>query len=429
MTELRISVRNTSDAGGTFTTPFFFGFHDGGFDLFDVGAAASSGLEALAEDGNFAPLAAELTAASPSSQELVVAGAAGPIATQEFAANRIDVDGSVNTQVSFGAMILPSNDAFVGTADAVTLFDSNGNFVGAQTVTFEGTDVYDAGTEVNTELDAAFINQAAPDTGVDENGVIALHPGFNGSLGNPVGEGDQIILGGTNAFGVEIDPVAADFTQPNAQIAVVHINSVVEHEGTDRRDFIFGGRDDDIVNAGEGRDIVFGRSGWDVINGEGGSDKLFGGSGDDIINGGDGRDWISGGRDNDVIDGGSGRDKIFGGQGNDQINGGVGRDWVNGNSGNDLIAGGAGQDNLTGGSGDDVFVFIAGDGHDTIWDFDRRGDDKIALSIADVESFEDVQEAAFETKQGVELDFGQDGSIFLRGADLASLGQEDFIFG
>ncbi len=411
MTDLRISVRNTSEIGGTFLTPFYFGFHDDSFDLFNVGEAASPGLEALAEDGSFGALADERVAASPDSAGLVVAGAGGPIATQEFTSNRITVDGSVNALASFGAMILPSNDAFVGTSTALTLFDESGAFTGAQTVVLEGSNVYDAGTELNTELDAAFINQTAPNTGVDEDGVIALHPGFNGSAGNPDGEGDQIILGGTNAFGAPIDPMAADFTLPDAPIAVVHINTVVERTGTDGTDLLGGNRSDDIINAGDGQDLLIGRRGWDELNGEGGGDFILGGSGDDLIDGGAGRDWISGGRDNDIISGGSGAD------------------WINGNRGDDVVAGGLGNDTLKGGSGDDLFAFIAGDGHDLIRDFDRNGDDALALDIEGIDSFADVLTIAEDIGYGVELDFGADGSVVLRGVDLASLTEADFIFG
>ncbi len=393
MTDLRITVRNMSDDGGTFLTPLYFGLHDGAFDLFDAGAAASAGLEALAEDGNFDPLSAERLAASPDSIGLVVAGDAGPIATQEIASNTVTVDGTVNAEISFAAMILPSNDAFVGTADAMTLFDDDGNFAGAHTVVFNGSDVYDAGTEVNTELDAAFINQAGPNTGVDEDGVVTLHPGFNGSVGNPMGAGDQIILGGTNAFGVAIDPMAADFTLPEAQIAVVHINTVVEHDGTDNRDFIVGGSADDIVNGGGGQDHILGRGGWDVLNGEGGQDEIFGRRGDDIIDGGNGADYIRGG------------------SGNDMITGGAGRDWVSGNA------------------GDDVFVFVAGDGHDVIRDFDQNGDDVIALNVEGIDSFDDVLASAEQAGRGVELDFGKDGSLYLRDADINTLDAGDFTFG
>lgn len=425
---LRISVRNTSETGGTFTTPFYFGFHDENFDLFDVGAAATPGFEALAEDGNFALLAEERLAASPDSQGLVVAGEAGPIAAQEFTSNTIEVDGSVNGQVSFAAMILPSNDAFVGTSTALTLFDEMGDFLGARTVEFGGENVYDAGTEVNTELDAAFINQTGPNTGVDENGVITLHPGFNGSAGNPEGEGDQIILGGTNALGVAIDPVAADFTLPGAQIATVHINEVVEQDGTDSTDLLFGGSEDDIVNAGEGNDLILGRGGWDVLNGEDGTDYIAGGDGDDIINGGTGRDFLWGGKDNDVIDGGEGRDQLFGGLGDDALNGGAGNDWLSGNGGDDLLAGGLGNDNLRGGLGDDVFAFMTGDGNDYVLDFDQRGDDQLALSFEGIESFADVLTVATDSDQGVRLDLGEGDSVTLRSVGLSDLSESDFIF-
>lgn len=418
MTNLRVSVRNTSDFGGTATTPFYFGFHDGAFDLFNVGEAASEGLERLAEDGifgvnpddMFTTVAEERLAVSPDSQGLAVTGPGGPIPATIQTANTITInDAALNQYVSFGAMILPSNDAFVGTDDAVQLFDEDGNFLGAQTVVFEGTDVYDAGTEVNTELDAAFINQGAPNTGIDENGVITLHPGFNGSVGNPVGEGDQLILGGTNALGQTIDPDAADFTIPGNDIATVHINTFTERQGTDGRDFIVGDRSDDIVNAGNGRDFILGRAGWDVLNGEGGRDKILGGRGNDEIDGGEGRDWLSGGADDDLINGGAGRDKVLGGSGDDQLAGGQGRDY------------------LSGGRGDDAFLFNSGDGRDTIWDFDRWGDDVLVLNV-EGQDFESIIDGASQSWRGTTLDLGSGDSIFLNRVNIDDLGEDDFIF-
>jgi hypothetical protein len=263
MSLLRITVTNTSPEGGTFLTPFWFGLHNGAFDLGDVGATASAGLESLAEDGSFDAIAAELTGADAGALGGAVFGTAGPIATSEVATVLLDVDGASLPFISLAAMLLPSNDAFIGTLDAVELFGEDGDFIGPVTLTFEGTDVYDAGTEVNTELDAAFINQTGPNTGETEGGVIALHPGFNGSEGNPNSEGDQIILGGTNAFGVTIDEVAADFTIAGAQIAQITIEEVVELRvtvtntssdgGTFLTPFWFGLHDDgfDLGNRGE----------------------------------------------------------------------------------------------------------------------------------------------------------------------------------
>lgn len=365
MTQLRVTITNTAPTGGTALTPFWLGFHDGSFDLFDGGQAASAGLEQIAEDGDATGLGTELLEADADGQGFVAPGPNGPILAGDTAELIVDVDGASNGSFSFAAMILPSNDAFVGNGGEIELFNDKGRFLGEQTITLEGSDVYDAGTEVNTELDAAFINQTAPNTGVDENGVVRLHPGFNGSAGNPEGEGDQIILGGTNAFGQEIAPVAADFTLPGAQIAEIHINTVVFRNGSEQRDFIFGRRDDDIIDAGGGRDLVFGGRGWDVI------------------------------------DGGAGRDKIFGGAGNDEI------------------AGGKGKDILFGGRGDDSFLFASGDGHDIIGDF--RGNDTLVLAVDGISSFEDLAAVATDTRRGLELDFGSDGSIYLRRADLDDL--------
>lgn len=56
-------------------------------------------------------------------------------------------------------------------------------------------------------------------------------------------------------------------------------------------------------------------------------------------------------------------------EGNDVLNGGAGNDTIDGNGGNDTITGGLDDDVLTGGEGFDTFVFGAGDGNDTITDF------------------------------------------------------------
>ena len=61
---IRITVENLQPADGFFFTPVWFGLHDGGFDLFDVGSAASSALETIAETGDAAPLGSLLTSAN-----------------------------------------------------------------------------------------------------------------------------------------------------------------------------------------------------------------------------------------------------------------------------------------------------------------------------------------------------------------------------
>ncbi|MBD2338738.1 hypothetical protein H6G64_17330 [Calothrix sp. FACHB-156] len=71
-------------------------------------------------------------------------------------------------------------------------------------------------------------------------------------------------------------------------------------------------------------------------------------------------------------------DVIYGYQGADTINGGAGDDVIWGGSSDDLITGGLGNDNIWGNAGKDTFAFAAGDGTDTINDFEK-GQDKIKL--------------------------------------------------
>ena len=212
---LTVTIENLAPQNGNFLTPVWVGFHDGTFDVFDLGSPASMSLERIAEDGNTGPLSMDFDASGAGSAQATIPGPGGPIAPGDIATFQIDVDGSLGTSryFSFASMVIPSNDAFVGNDDplAFRVFDDDGTFLGANFF-ITGSEVLDAGTEVNTEipLDTAFFGQLDPDTGTDEGGVVALHPGFL-----PAGSG-----------GILDDPMFAnaDFTvdgYPIAQIRVV----------------------------------------------------------------------------------------------------------------------------------------------------------------------------------------------------------------
>ena len=464
MTELRVTFKNLVADGGTFNTPAWFAFHDGSFDLYDRGVAASAGLEQLAEDGGVDGLDSELAAASAAAQSLTIPGAAGVIAPGETVSATIDVDGTVNTRFNYATMVIPSNDAFIGNGVAATLFDEGGNFNGETTIEIAGSAILDAGTEQNTVEDAAFLNHTAPNTGLDENGTVELHPGFNGSLGNP--GGNSLIFGGTTAAGTVVDQEAADFTQPGFEAARIHVNTVATTTGDAGRNVLRGGSEDDLADLGDGSDVALGGDGWDEINGDGGRDFLFGQAGDDILRGGEGNDRLDGGigddelfggagidrlngrddddrlfggDDRDVLDGGDGDDLLDGGADRDALIGRAGDDWLRGGEGNDrlfggtdndVLEGGAGIDRLFGGDGRDTFVFATGDGLDIIEDFNEADDgtgDVLYLSIAGVSSLADVQAAATQFGGIVRLDFGTD-DLFLRGVTIADFEEEDFIF-
>lgn len=102
---------------------------------------------------------------------------------------------------SFASMVIPSNDGFIGNDDprAYSVFDDQGR-VRSYDIVVNGDQVLDAGSEQNTEMNAAVFNQMAANTGTPQNDVVARHPRFNGSIGYPDGT-PKIILAGTICWG------------------------------------------------------------------------------------------------------------------------------------------------------------------------------------------------------------------------------------
>ena len=220
--DVRIVVTNNAPAGGTFQSPVWIGFHDGGFDTHDVGMAASlyfpgsNALERLAEDADNDALAGEFSSQGFGTVGGILQGVLGaedgPIAPGETvsATFRVDPDAATSQFLSYATMILPSNDAFIANGDPLAhpAFDVGGTFVGTDFVVL-GSEALDAGTEVNDELPANtfFFGQTVPDTGVTEGANVSAHPGFLA-----VGMG-----------GILDDPmfVNADFTAPGYELLEV----------------------------------------------------------------------------------------------------------------------------------------------------------------------------------------------------------------
>ncbi|HZW07270.1 MAG TPA: spondin domain-containing protein [Phycisphaerales bacterium] len=177
---INIQITNNQPAGGMSTSPFWVAAHNGSFDLFNSGAAASSSIEALAELGNGDGLTADLGAAGVAGT--VTTDAALPQFTpgETGSLNLIVPNAGVNRWFSFASMIVPSNDYFVGNGDPLAhpIFDAAGNFAGPVTIQIFGTGAWEAQTEVDDASPsggAAFLvgrdaMAGAPETG----GVVAL---------------------------------------------------------------------------------------------------------------------------------------------------------------------------------------------------------------------------------------------------------------
>jgi hypothetical protein len=194
--ELTITIENLAPQNGVYLTPAWVGFHNGSFDIYDVGDPASAALERLAEDGNTGPLATAFGDSGFGDFETTIPGPNGVYAPGDIQQFMVDIDGmsASSRYFSFASMVIPSNDAFIsnGNPMAFRIFDDDGTFLGANFFIL-GSMVNDAGTEVNTEApdDTAFFGQMQPNTGPDENGVVHTHmgfkrPGMGGILDSPM---------------------------------------------------------------------------------------------------------------------------------------------------------------------------------------------------------------------------------------------------
>jgi Ca2+-binding RTX toxin-like protein len=361
---LEVTVDNLSPENGALIAPVWFGLHNGSFDTFEPNQTASSGVMYLAEEGitgleNTVPgvvealIAMGLDVADVPPAENTLAGifAASDAATNGgtqgvldnpdsplgiFPGNSfsttIDIDSANlanNRFFNYAAMFFPSNDAFIANDRAIELFDAEGNFIGTDIV-ITGDRVWDAGTEVNDENpnNVPFTLDLIGN-GIDENVTIQSHQGFQ-----PAGSGG--VLDANGGFFAN-----ADFTDSEDPIARISINP--------------------------------------LINGTAESDLIFGSSNRERIVGFAGNDLIVGDYGNDTLEGGEGDDRLFGEQGDDYLLGNIGRDFIVGDVGNDLIDGGEGDDVLWGNLDADRFVVRAGNGLDTILDYEN-GVDTLVLA-------------------------------------------------
>jgi len=198
---VRIEIENLGTSTDFFLTPLWVGLHDGSFDLFSTGSAATAGLEELAETGSPATLLSEFDA--PGRLQGVAADPAdfGSMPGQppvidpgNTATTDIAIANPANYRYfSFASMVIPSNDAFIGNGDptAFELFDAAGNFNGTQVIDITAANIYDSGTEDNTGLGAAFSAQggAATDT---VGGTVSQGPDLSNFVGTDTAAGTTI---------------------------------------------------------------------------------------------------------------------------------------------------------------------------------------------------------------------------------------------
>ena len=263
---LKVSVENRSPPNGNVLTPFWVGFHDGSFDLYDLGSPASPAIKALAwggitgfestipglvegfrnsgfpdfdgtipsipQDSTLSSVFARSSAAVNSGVQSLVftdnpfglgtTGVSGIFWPGYIATRTIKLNGSFASHryFSYAANLYPTNDAFIANDDPIEIFDAEGNFIGVDFIVY-GNQVLDAGTEVNDEN--PLVGASLFHTGIPENGVIHIHqgvkpPGSEGVLDFEV-QGKKVYA-------------KADFKTPGYQVARITVTQVPEPAST-----------------------------------------------------------------------------------------------------------------------------------------------------------------------------------------------------
>ncbi len=172
-TTIQVKFQTLGPAGFAPVTGFF---HNGSFDIFTPGTVASAALETLAEVGNPMPL----LATAPAGVSKGTNGA--PFGSNTTVMFNVSVaDG--NSSFSYAAMLLPSNDWFIGNDNA---FDVSSllNAVAGTSLSFDVSTVWNAGTELEDFAFSAgnplFGIPAGNDSlGTAEGGVIGVRTGAN----------------------------------------------------------------------------------------------------------------------------------------------------------------------------------------------------------------------------------------------------------
>ena len=181
-TELEISIDNLTH--GNHFTPVLLAAHGSDTHLFSVGEMASSSLQKMAEGGDIADLASLIEGANG----ITLSNPANGLMAPGQRVDAIMLDSQTMTHLSMVAMILPTNDAFVG-LDAWAIPTTPGTY----TIDLNG---YDAGTEANDEVingggmpgvpgipAAPGGNGGANATGISDmssNDKVHIHPGVLG---------------------------------------------------------------------------------------------------------------------------------------------------------------------------------------------------------------------------------------------------------
>lgn len=287
--------------------------------------------------------------------------------------------------------------------------------------------------------DDVLVGQGGADVLIGGSGADMMTGGAGNDVYHVDNAGDETIEtagGGADEVHAYVDWTLADHVEN------LFLRSAADLAGT-------GNSGANVIFGNSGANMIEGLGGDDLLDGRGGADTMIGGPGDDIYYventddrtieaEADGVDEVHAYLDWTLADhvenlflrsaanlagtGNSGANVIIGNSGANVIEGRDGDDLLEGRGGSDRIGGGGGNDILTGGTGNDAFVFHAGDGHDTITDFDLSGDDR--LEIFGYQTYGALLQEGGDTI----VVLSENDTLTLKGVFASSLTSSDFMF-
>ena len=173
-TDFEVEIVNLTR--GSWFTPFLVAAHADSASLFTTGEPASANLQAMAEGGDISGLQADVEALNATIAANPAGGLLAPGARTTASLNTDDAPD--NTRLSIVAMILPSNDGFMG-LNSVEIPTEPGRYV-------FNVNAYDSGTEGNDEV----VGSGAPgEPGYPAPPPVLAASGSGGSGINATSEG------------------------------------------------------------------------------------------------------------------------------------------------------------------------------------------------------------------------------------------------
>ncbi len=177
--QLRITVENLAPANSIGLAPFRFGFGNGTFDSFDnnqpaflLGAPsiAEAPIVTIAEGGSGSTWFPAFQAAEPNANLGSLLGPTIPPILPGQSSSAVFAINSANRFFTFGTMVVPSNDHFLGNANptAFEVLDTNGNLL-LTSITEDASRIWDAGSETENPANAAFLVGGVNDQRENEN--------------------------------------------------------------------------------------------------------------------------------------------------------------------------------------------------------------------------------------------------------------------